>query len=380
MSNLEHTPDALAQDIILSRVSTAHTETAIHQPKARLVTMSDVEPEEIRWIWYPVLAAGKLTMLSSDPGCGKSTVTLDIASRLSLGLPWPVTGDRPNVGSTIFLSAEDDPRDTIRPRIDAAGGDPSKIHVLTAACDYGSDGGAIERSLNLAVDIDAVVEAIEQVGDCRLVVIDPISAYMGGVDSHKNADVRGILTPLVQMAQRYELAVLCVTHLNKGGGKAIYRSIGSIAYTAAARLEFSVGKDVDDPQRRLMVPTKTNITPDALGFGYRVTSALSNPAVGAVEWEPDPVTETAEVLFARETDSIIKASDDADSLFEVAILDLLSNGVSHSFVDIKTALSEQAGKIGDKSLRKLLKKLGATCHRDGFQGNVLWRIPEPATE
>lgn len=370
LSNLEHTPDALAEDVILSRATNTDPEPAIIQPGAKLLRLSDVEPEEIQWVWYGVLAVGKLTMLSSDPGCGKSTLSIDIASRLSRGLPWPITGNRPDIGSTILLSAEDDPADTIRPRLDAAGGDPVKVHVLQAMCDYDPNGKVIERSLNLEKDMDALAEMIQEVGDCRLVVVDPISAYMGGVDSHKNAEVRSrILAPLAAMARRHGLAVLCITHLSKSNGKAIYRSIGSIAFTAAARLAFGIVKCSQDPHRRLLVPTKANIVPDASGFGYQVIPAPSNPAMGVIQWEPDPVTEGAEVLFAREADPETR-SDDQDILRET-IIDAIADEPK-SFADIQSEVTDVCGKVGEKRLRSLLKDV-AKKEKAGFDGGWVWR-------
>lgn len=207
-------------------------------------------------------------------------------------------------------------------------------------------------------------------------VVDPISAYMGSIDSHKNADVRGVLAPLINMAQRRGLAVLCITHLNKSSGKAIYRCIGSIAYTAAARLAFGVVKDSQDLSRRLLVPTKANIVPDTFGLAYQVVSAPTDPDVGIIEWESDPVTEDAQTLFAREADPEMASSDDGESVLESIVADMLAGGVSKSFADIKADVAEHAGKVGDKALRKVLKTIGATNGRDGFQGPVLWRIPD----
>jgi putative DNA primase/helicase len=376
MSRIEHKPDDRAQEVILTRAENAPHEPSENRPGAKVVTLADVAPEAIQWVWPGFLAAGKVTLLSSDPGCGKSTLSIDIASRLSRGLPWPVTGERPGIGSTILLSAEDDPADTIRPRLDAAGGDPGKVRVITAMCDYDSSGMLVERSLNLAADICAIESVLAEMGDCRLLIIDPISAYMIGVDSHKNADVRAVLAPLAQMAQRHNVAILCITHLNKSSGKAIYRSIGSIAYTAAARLAFGVVKDAEDPHRRLLVSTKANIGPDTCGLAYQVVPAPTNPDVGIIEWEPDFVTEDAQTLFARETDPDAAGRDDGERVLESIVAEMLAGGAGVSFADIQAAVAEHVGKVGDKALRKVLKAIGATSGRDGFQGPVLWRLPE----
>ena len=120
----------------------------------------------------------------------------------------------------------------------------------------------------------ALDEAIELTPDCRLVIVDPITAYCGGVDSHKNAEVRGLLAPLSNLAERHEVAVVAVSHLNKSaGGSAIYRTMGSLAFTAAARAVWGVTKDKGDSQRRLMLPVKNNIAPDVMGLAYSIRDA-----------------------------------------------------------------------------------------------------------
>ena len=151
---------------------------------------------------------------------------------------WPDSSERAPLGGVVMLSAEDDAADTIRPRLDAAGADCSRVSLLAGVSRF--DLEANERFLatfNLARDLRALEEAIESTPDCRLVVIDPISAFCGATDSHKNADVRGLLAPLSELAQRQHVAVVGVNHLNKSGagGPAIYRTMGSLAFVAAAR-------------------------------------------------------------------------------------------------------------------------------------------------
>ena len=184
-------------------------------------------------------------MLSSNPGCGKSTVTIDIAARLSHGKPWPVSGGNAPVGASIFLAAEDDIADTIRPRFDLAVGDPSKVKVLKAIRENQGDAQELkERGLNLADDIHHLEKAIKETPGCILVVVDPINSYIGSTDSHKDSALRGtILAPLQALAERSRVAVLLVSHLRKSGGKAIHRTLGSIGFVSAARVAFGIVKD-----------------------------------------------------------------------------------------------------------------------------------------
>jgi len=154
-----------------------------------------------------------ITMFAGDPKLGKSYVTLAMAAALSRGLPLPMgeLPDRP--GSTILMSAEDNPARTIVPRLTAAGADLAKVHLLESVI---LANGA-ETLPSLRADIDVITAVAAQLGDCRLIVIDPVSAYLKGVDDNRNAVLRGVLTPLYRLAERLGAAVVLVSHLRKGG-------------------------------------------------------------------------------------------------------------------------------------------------------------------
>ncbi len=270
--------------------------------RAVIVRLSDVEPESVEWLWPGRIALGKLTLVAGDPGLGKSFLTLDMAARVSTGAGWPDSpGQRTDPGGVVLLSAEDALGDTIRPRLDAAGADVSRIVALEAIRSVGDvRGGGREsaRAFDLSRDLPTLEEAIRSVGDCRLVVIDPVTAYLGGVDSHKNADIRGLLAPLGALAERHRVAVVAVTHLNKAsGGPAIYRAMGSLAFAAAARAAWAVTKDEPDPRRRLFVPIKNNIAPDTGGLAYRI-EPLGVDGCPVVAWEPGPVNVSADDALA----------------------------------------------------------------------------------
>jgi putative DNA primase/helicase len=234
-----------------------------------LISMAEVHSRPIEWLWPGRIARGKVTLIAGDPGLGKSFLTLDLAARVSRGSPWP---DAPNasapLGGVVLLSAEDDAEDTIRPRLDAAGADVHRIKLLQAVR-HNYRENQKEAVFSLGTDLPALEAAILATPGCRLVVIDPITAYLGETDSHKNAEIRGLFAPLAALAAKHGVAIVCVTHLNKSGsGPAIYRSIGSIGFVAAARAVWAVIKDRDNPRRWLMLPAKNNLAPDALGLAY----------------------------------------------------------------------------------------------------------------
>ncbi|HXH51351.1 MAG TPA: AAA family ATPase [Terriglobia bacterium] len=247
---------------------------------AKVRRFSTIEPEPLHWLWPGRIPAGKPTLLAGDPGLGKSLSTVDIAARVSTGTRFP-DGAECEQGNVIFLSAEDDPGDTIRPRLDAAGADVSRIHLIEAVRNFTPDGRSVEDQFNLERDMGALEDAIRQT-QARLAVIDPVSAYLGGTDSHTDAKVRSLLAPMATLASKYAVAIVMVTHLRKSSGAAIYRTMGSLAFAAAARAVWGVVADPDDKARRLFVPVKQNLAPDQGGLAFRVEAP---DGVARISWE-----------------------------------------------------------------------------------------------
>src|SRR6185312_5104437 len=177
-----------------------------------------------------------------------------------------------------ILSAEDDAADTIVPRLIAAGADCSKVHILEAVRKDDDDG---HRSFNLQFDLPELEKTLEQLDDAVLVIIDPITSYLGRVDSHKNAELRSVLEPLGRMAAKRHV-VIANTHLSKAsGGSANSRVIGSVAFVNHARAAFIVTADADDPGRRLFIPSKTNVGKPRNGLAYRIADfSLPGPEFG----------------------------------------------------------------------------------------------------
>ena len=222
----------------------------------------DVKPQNIGWLWAGAVPVGMITMFAGDPKLGKSYVTLAMAAALSRGLPLPLSDQPAQPGSTILMSAEDDPARTILPRLVAGGADLARIHILESVI---LANGA-ETLPSLRADIDAITTAATTLGDCRLIVIDPVSAYLKGVDDNRNAAFRGVLSPLNRLAEQLGAAVVLVSHLTKSGssnGK--HRVLGSIAYVGACRANFLFVADQTDPtgRRVTMLDNGGNIAPPA---------------------------------------------------------------------------------------------------------------------
>lgn len=340
-----------------------------------IVRLADVHPEAVRWLWPGRIARGKLTLLAGDPGLGKSFVSLDLAARVSVGSPWP---DDPSTrapqGSVVLLSAEDDLGDTIRPRLDAAGADVKRIHALTTVT-VKDDKGEYSRPVDLTRDLEHVEAAIKQAGDCKLVVIDPISAYLGGTDSHKNAEVRGMLTPLAELAAKHDVALLAITHLRKSAGPAVYRSMGSLAFTAAARAVWVVTKDNEDEQRRLVLPVKNNIAPDVNGLAYRI-EPYGDGGAAVVVWEADTVTISADEALASE-----RGGDDGETSALAEAIDWLRHTLAdgpHPGNEVKS--EAKLDGIALRTLDRAKAKLGVKAAPEGLRGPWVWRLPEVDAE
>jgi hypothetical protein len=331
------------------------------------VCLANVEPQPINWLWPQKIARGKVTMISGDPGLGKSLLTVALASAVSTGARWPVTGGSAPRGSVIMLSDEDAVADTIRPRLDAAQADCSMVHALTMVCEIDDDGQIMERSFSLSKDIERLADVIERIGNCVLIQIDPISAYMGGTDSHKNSDVRGLLSPLSSLAERFNIAIVVVTHLNKGSGNAIYRSVGSIAFTAAARSVIGVTKAHNDPNRRLVLPIKNNLGCDTSGMAYRIESAANGAPL--LMWEPEPVDIDINEVLNRPPDNEQWARNE--------VADWLLSELGGNPVPAKE-LKARAAEAGHawRTVERAKAHLKVRSKKDGMSGPWLWWHPD----
>lgn len=174
--------------------------------------LSEIRPERVDWLWPGRIPRNKLTLFDGDPGLGKSALTTDLAARVSVGRPWP--DDSPcEPGGVVLCSAEDGIGDTVRPRLDAAGGDAERVLALATVPD-----GDAERLISVPEDLDVLRRGIERVS-AALVIVDPLMAFLSGdVNSHRDQDVRRALAPLARLAEGTGVAVVVVRHLNKATG------------------------------------------------------------------------------------------------------------------------------------------------------------------
>ncbi|KAB2937985.1 MAG: AAA family ATPase [Phycisphaerae bacterium] len=339
--------------------------TMLQNPSALTVRLDAVHPEAVRWLWPGRIALGKLTLLCGDPGLGKSFITLDLAARVSSGTSWPDLPLLPNSpGNVALLSAEDDLADTIRPRLDAAGADAARIVAIQAVRRVLVTGQTQDTYFDLTEDLPALEAAIRDTPDSRMVIIDPLTAYLGNTDSHKNAEVRAVLAKLFELAARTRVAVLAVTHLNKASTlPAIYRAMGSLAFVAAARAVWAVVRDENDEsgRRRLFVPVKNNLGADETGLAYALEPA---GAAARVVWEHGAVNIRADDALCGKR----KATARGDAA-EFVVATLRANG-GDMLSDDLSAAAEVEG-ISERTLRRARQRVAESYKERGRGGR--WR-------
>jgi putative DNA primase/helicase len=360
---------------------------ALQKAKSRglvCVCASEVEPKKYEWVWRGRIARGKHTTIAGDPGLGKSQIAISIAAAVTNGGHWPCDEGRAPLGNVIILSAEDGIEDTVIPRLIAAGANRDRVHIVKATFERGK-----ARAFDLRADLDLLEEKIRDVGDVALIIVDPISAYLGGkVDSHKNAETRAVLTPFGELADRANVAVVSVTHLNKASAgqsvKALYRVIGTIAFTAAPRAVFLVTEDPDDASRCLFLQGKNNIAAPQQGLALRklqtMVGAGEDIIASHIGWELHPVSNTADETIGGSGgggDAATAKEDAAEFLKAVlsagpmAVPDLEKEARSAGYLRDDQPISQS------KPFRSARKLLGIASYQPkGVRaGGWLWALP-----
>ncbi len=234
--------------------------------------LSEVAAEPVQWLWPQRLALGKMTTFDGDPGLGKSSITLDIAARVSSGQPMP-DGSPGITGGVVLITPEDGLSDTIQPRLARAGATLSKIvSVSSIEMVDPLTGYAYQRPFTLPEDLEFLEKAMQRV-DARLVIMDPIMAILGSKDTYKDSEVRSLLVPIQLLMERHRATCIMVRHLTKNGGdNMLYRGGGSIAFIGLVRTGLAVVKDPFDDTQCVFAHIKSNLGKYAPSLNYRISS------------------------------------------------------------------------------------------------------------
>jgi putative DNA primase/helicase len=352
-------PTAGANEVLkLERVKETSQEVHSSSPIAEIVRGDTIIPVPVDWLWDGWMAAGKLHILGGQSGTGKTTIALALAAIITTGGLWP-DGTRAQCGDVIMWSGEDDPADTLVPRLVTAGADMSRVHFVN-----GVKNGREVYPFDPAHDTESLRRALVDIEDPHLIVVDPIVSAVAG-DSHKNSEVRRGLQPLVDLARDHHCALLGITHFSKGtGGRdPMERITGSLAFGALARVVLVTAKHEEENETRFLARAKSNIGPDGGGYVYGITqSELPNsPSIVAsvVAWGESLQGTARELLAEAETQNDEETREAASFLRE-----LLATG-SRAAKDIYRE-AETAGFSKD-AMKRAKPRIGAKAAKQGWR-------------
>ena len=339
-------------------------------PSVRLLRGDAVKLEPIRWLWPGFLPAGMLTILGGAPGCGKTTIALSLAAIVSRGGMWPDGSRCGQAGDVIIWSGEDANAVTAA-RLVASGADMSQVHFIDGIT--GEDGQAFDPGRDMAL-LEATAEALRAP---RLLILDPIVSAVAG-DSHKGAEVRRSLQPVVALGQRLGCAVLGITHFSKGtGGRdPVERVTGSIAFAALARVVLVAAKVAnesgdDTEARRALMRDKSNIGPDDGGFAYELERVAVAPEVEGqrVRWMEQLDGTARELLAEAETDN-------EDGSTASGVDGFLRGLLAAGPVPAKAIKADADGAgYAWRTVQRAAQRLGVERRKDGLRGGWVWALP-----
>jgi hypothetical protein len=318
--------------------------------------------------------------VAGDGATGKTSATLDMACRTTGGGAWPDGGRAPSC-DVILISSEDSLRMKVRPFVDAHGGDPHRIQILKST--QLSPDGTGERDFDLENDIKALERAIVETG-ARVVFISPLSAYLGKKDSYKDAEIRGILRPLSDLADRHRVALVAILHVTKDSDRQfIHRILGSVAFSNQARLVLGCGIDprAHGQSNFIMASVKNSVGAKPPTLAYRIETRIQRYddgraiEVGGLTWDKDPVEGDVNQLLNPKRPMPRHERDEATAF----LLETLKDGPV-AFKDIERA-AQQRG-IADRTLKRAKGELGIVAEQpvDTSKRKLpsVWRLPDYA--
>jgi putative DNA primase/helicase len=334
---------------------------------------NEIALKAIAWLWKYWLARGKLHIIAGVPEAGKTTIALSFAAIISSSGMWP-DGTRATAGDVLIWTSEDDPEDTLIPRLTRMGADLSRIHFIEQA--RPPDGKP--RPFSPATDLPALEDKTKTIGNVALLILDPVVAAIPmSRNSHNNAEARNGMQPVVDYARATRAAVVGIGHLAKGtaGKDPLERINGSGAFGALPRLVMGAAKNEaggDEPER-IMVRVKSNIGPSGGGFGYRIDMAplLERPDIEAtrIVWERAIEGTARELLNAAE------GLDEGDKTSKVAeAMVFLKTALAHGErLGREVAAEAKKAGISERTLERAMK--GTVGKRKAALGWYWWSLP-----
>lgn len=351
------------------------------QRKDQLVAVaaSTIQPKRIEWLWPGRFALGKLAILGGFPDVGKSQLIIDIAARVSRGDAWPCDEGRAPQGNILLLCSEDDPADTVIPRLIAAGADLERVYIVPMVAT--KSGG--EAVFSIQQHLPMLREKLAAIPQVLLVAIDPLSAHMGvgQVNTGRTSDVRGMLTPLVRVAQDKRLSIIGVMHFNKNQGvsNAMLRISDSLAFVAQARHCYVAVEDPEIEGRFLFVRAKNNLESrkrQALAYGISVKTVVTDPTgdieAPYVEWDIKHVEGRAAELIEEALGSTAGRPGKLEAAADFLRAELAAGPLPSK------ELFDRAGKDGfsERTIRRAQERYRAEIQpsKTGPDGGWVWQL------
>jgi putative DNA primase/helicase len=351
----------------------------LHGTELESICASEVKMTGIKWLWPDRFAIGKLGIIAGLPDEGKGQTLAFVAAQVTNAGPWPMNEGQAPSGSVLVFSDEDDPNDTLVPRFAAAGADLSRIHIIKMV--RASDKS---RMFSLISDLDALRQKIKEIGDVKLVIIDPISAYLGvgKVDSFRTTDVRAVLTPLTALATELKVSIIGVMHFNKKTDvtNALLRISDSLAFGAVARHVYGVIDDAEN-KRKLFVRVKNNVAAkhknQTLAYRFLEGEVAKDEDTGEpikapyIVWDPQYVDVTALEAMQAASDTRSPAVKDEAKKF---LREILAQGPV-----LKDEIEEaaEANGISERTLFRAKNELKVEAHKEcgKMNGKWTWKLP-----
>ena len=315
----------------------------------KIIRMSDVELTPVEWLWKPYLPFGKLSVLQGNPGEGKTYFAMHLAAACTNGKLLP-NMERMEPFNVIYQTAEDGLGDTVKPRLIEAGADLDRVLVID------------DSDVQLTLSDERIEKAIVE-NNARLVIIDPIQAYLGAdVDMNRANEVRPIFMRLGQVAQRTGCAILLIGHLNKAAGmQSLQRGLGSIDIAAAVRSVMFIGKLKHDPTMRILTHEKSSLAPPGASLAFSLGDE------GGFRWVGEYDITADEMLSGIEPQRETKTQQAKD-----LICTLLAGGKQVLSEDIDKAALERG--IPGRTVRDAKRELGDALKSKIVEGRkkVFW--------
>jgi putative DNA primase/helicase len=344
-----------------------------------IIRADEVKLEKIDWLWPGRFALGKLGLLAGMPDRGKGLIFSDVISRITRGAPWPCGEDKAPLGDCVLIQHEDDPGDTVVPRLIAAGADLTRVHILTMVKKIDGSG---KRIFSLA-DLPMLHQLLERLADPQFVGIDPLGSYTGKINAAAGNEVRSTMIPLVEMLKQFHVSGVGVLHFNKkvDVDNPVLRVADSIAFTAMSRHTFVV---TDDPEneRRLLIKGKNNLAPDTKALSYHIETAHGGHdhrdgeeiRAPRVIWGKEHVEISATAAMQAENSG--RAANNPRKEAGGFILETLADNGPMSADDLSKAATEEG--ISDATFLRARKalKLSKKISRDkqGLAGPWVWKL------